>query len=193
MSIHIISGNGETAVSAANGLTDLATRLRTAHGNQTVRRWAWNDWSGVDAGFDDGQPVLLVGHSFGGCTAVMRSRQLALLGIDVHLMLLDPVRHRCDDATFDVPFTDDPMAQVGGLPFEPGDNWASAVAFLRGGIWFSPLTWPSCPPFHQGIDLKPIDAPRLNNRMIEAVDHNSICKSDQVVGSIFNKAAELFG
>jgi hypothetical protein len=193
MGIHIISGAGETATSAANGLTDLATRLQAAHANQTVRRWAWNEWSGIDEGFDDGQPVLLIGHSFGGCTAVMRSRQLAPMNIGVHLMLIDPVRHCRDDANFDVPLTDSLSAQVGGLPFEPGENWASAIAFLRGGIWYSPLTWPSCLPFHQGIDLKPEDAPRLNNLVVEAVDHNSICKSNLVIGSIFNKAAELFG
>lgn len=165
--IAVISGLFESASSPANGLTDLAERLHDAHPGELVQRFAWSEWGDVIP-FLQAQTTILIGHSFGGCTSVMRSRQLEPINRDVHLILIDPVRHRANDRSFDVPFSDDPLAQVFGRPFMAGPNWLSAKCYLR-----TLATW--LPPFHQGIDVG--SANGLVNIQIPDTDHVSIIKA----------------
>jgi hypothetical protein len=176
--IAVISGLGETSSSPANGLTDLAERLQDAHPSELVERFAWDDWGEVTP-FQQGEVTILIGHSYGGCTSVMRSRQLEMIteSRPCHLFLLDPVRHREDDHNFEVPFTDDPLAQVFGKPFDPGLNWKSAICYLR-----TCITW--LPPYHQGIDVGGGNG--AANVQVPATDHNSIvvAKSDEIVYAV---------
>jgi pimeloyl-ACP methyl ester carboxylesterase len=163
------------------GLLDIAAELRKRHKTTNVLDFTW-DQTPQDGDFDPAnEPVLLIGHSFGGCSAVMMSRHLNDSDRPVHLLLLDPVRHQRDDRLYPIPKNNDSLAQIGGAQFDPGPNWVSALAFLR-----TDATW--IPPYHQGLGKNAADT----NMQVPHTDHNTIILAPVVQNMIFAKAASLF-
>jgi pimeloyl-ACP methyl ester carboxylesterase len=115
-----------------NGLRDVAEAIRRRHPNARVITRAWNDIDGITATvLRHRGPVVLVGHSFGGC----RSVELAAAAkrpIDA-LVLLDPVP--CDDWGFRKP----------GKYFQTPANVAKSFCFHRpAGGW--PTSYPIVTP-----------------------------------------------
>jgi hypothetical protein len=163
------------------GLAEIALELGKAHPSTKVLLLQW-DQTPPDAQFDPpDEPVLFIGHSFGACSSVMLSRHLEARPSPVHLLLIDPVRHQRDDRLYPVPVKDDPLAQLGGVQFDSGPNWVSALAFLR-------TTWTWMFPFHSGLGKGAEDA----NIQVPGTDHNTIIRAPVVRSMITAKAASLF-
>ena len=163
------------------GMSQYAEQLRVNHKKTKVLQLTWNQ-TPDDADLDSpNEPVLLIGHSFGGCSAVMISRHLETMNLPVHLLLLDPVRHQTNDRVWPIPPNNNSAAQLGGASFDPGPNWVSALAFLRTNV-----TW--LPPYHQGLGAGAAET----NMQVPNTDHNTIILAPVVQNMIFAKAASLF-
>jgi hypothetical protein len=163
------------------GLKEIAVELSKRHKKTKVLQLKWNQTPTDDQLGPFNEPILLIGHSFGGCSAVMISRHLEGLSTDVHLLLIDPVRHQVNDRRYPIPKRDLPGAQIGGKQFDPGRNWKSALAFLR-----TDATW--LPPYHQGLGKSLVDT----NMQVMGTDHNTIIESMTVQSMIYANAATLF-
>jgi pimeloyl-ACP methyl ester carboxylesterase len=177
--IAVISGFPMFGKPPSPGLAELAAELRRKHQNIMVLNLKWNQ-TPADAEFNPAsEPLLLIGHSFGGCSAVMLSRHLEPRR--VHLILIDPVRHQAEDRIYPIPEPDNPFAQLGAKPFDRGDNWDSVTALLRTeATWFFP--------YHQAIR----DGDEKINLQVPHTDHNTIIRSSMAQTLIFTKADALF-
>jgi pimeloyl-ACP methyl ester carboxylesterase len=93
----ITYGYGCGADGHGNGLRDVAEAIRTRHPASRVITRAWNDADAIAATVEAHRgPVVLVGHSFGGCRTVELAAQVRR-PVDA-VVLLDPVP--CDDWAF---------------------------------------------------------------------------------------------
>jgi pimeloyl-ACP methyl ester carboxylesterase len=121
--IYIISGNWETADSPAGGLQLELYELNAIFGGTNVEpiRLAFD--CGLDAAAvraSGKRRVLIIAHSFGARTALLLAAKLRGMGIEVHLILLDPVRWEPSDA----------WAQL-----RPGDELGAADYAGQDGAW----------------------------------------------------------
>jgi pimeloyl-ACP methyl ester carboxylesterase len=121
--IYIISGNWETADSPAGGLQLELYELNAIFAGTNVDpiRLAF------DSNLDDAakcasgkRRVLIIAHSFGARTALLLAAKLRGMGIEVHLILLDPIRWEPSDA----------WAQL-----RPGDELGATDYAGQDGAW----------------------------------------------------------
>ena len=111
-----------------NGLRDVADAIRSRHPNARVITRGWNDADGIAATVAGHRgPVILVGHSFGGCRTVELAARVNR-PIDA-MVLLDPVP--VEDWAFRKP----------GKYFETPANVAKVLCYHRpAGGW--PTSYP---------------------------------------------------
>ena len=96
----ITYGNGWSATSSGSGLRYVANAIRQQYPNQEVITRGCNDRDDVRQTIENHRgPVVLVGHSFGGCRSVEIATSIRR-SID-WMILLDPVP--CDDWAFPHP------------------------------------------------------------------------------------------
>jgi pimeloyl-ACP methyl ester carboxylesterase len=147
-------GFGCSASGRGNGLREAAEAVHLQYPNARVITRAWNDDDGIENKIETHRgPVVLIGHSFGGC----RSFQIAS---SVHrpiedLVLLDPVP------------IDDGFFRHEGKYFERPATVRNAVCFYRApGFW--PLSYPI---------VHPLTA--SDNRLRD-LGHSAFCEDAEV-------------
>ncbi len=121
-------GFGCSASGRGNGLRDAAEAVHTRYPDAQVVTRAWNDEDGIEHIINTHRgPVVLVGHSFGGC----RSYEIAShVGRAINaLILLDPVP------------TDRSLFRHDGKYFDLPSKVLSAVCYYRAPGFF-PLSYP---------------------------------------------------
>lgn len=168
--VSIVSGFGETAQSWANGLNDLQSSITTACPRWKVERYAHNQLSKMeadgDADTDSGAPAVLIGHSFGGCTCVLRARQLAKRGKPAIVILYDGVWWEGSGQ----------LAKANQTITLP-NNVIKARAFLRVGTFGG--FFPCGIPIHFQIDPAQINDD-IQCRTVPGVDHNTLVQDGEI-------------
>lgn len=156
-------GYGCSATGRGNGLRDMAEAVHNQFPTARVITRAWNDDDGIDKTvYSHNGPVILIGHSFGGCIsfeiATRSKRQID------SLILLDPVP------------TSGEFFRHEGKYFETPSNVHYATCFYRPPGFF-PISYPLMHP-HSVAD----------NRLRD-LGHSEFCENAEVRQCILQNCA----
>jgi pimeloyl-ACP methyl ester carboxylesterase len=151
--IVITYGNGCTATGPGNGLRDLAELIRRDYPNLRVITRGCNDRDDIAETVEDHPgPVVLIGHSFGGCRSIELAAQLRR-PVD-SLILLDPVP--CED-----------------WAFRHADRYFQIPASIKSAICFyHPHCWP--------VSYPMLNPPSPDGNRMRYIGHSAFCRDSEI-------------